>query len=447
MSQTFRQTAIHGAGMLADPAGGRLERLTCVVGSFESCFAPRDVLARCLRKNARLQQVHVKEVTPAPRIRRAGIRKVGARDLRVPLALLTDPTLTASMKVVCMALSFSPASKGEKLCASHLASRIGLSKETVRRALLLLSQRKLDASITSFATSRTIEPKRVARPSDFSHRASSAAMALNAEGSPDRSRSLTGPTVRIPRELLFDGSLSAEARIVFGLVQAASVFQDPSGETTYAELAHLSGRDARTVRKALRELGAAGWIEYTQENRRAPVQFRLRNPVAEARALEIERLKRRLERASFLGEALMREYLSLIVDSDEFEDNAAPGFLVNPLTDERLQFDRYYPPDVAFEFNGPQHYHPTEMYSAEEVSRQRVRDLIKRGICAEKGIKLIVVHAEDLTLEKMKRKVEGHLPLRSLVGYEDFIDHLEQVSRSYRRSARRRQRRVAARGS
>src|SRR5690606_12471297 len=110
----------------------------------------------------------------------------------------------------------------------------------------------------------------------------------------------------------------------------------------------------------------------------------------------------------------MREYLSLLIDSDEYEDNAAPGFLVNPLTEERLQLDRYYPPGVAFEFNGPQHYGPTEHYTAEEAVKQRVRDLIKAGICAGRGIQLKIVHAEDLSLSKMK-KIVGHLlPLRDL---------------------------------
>lgn len=64
----------------------------------------------------------------------------------------------------------------------------------------------------------------------------------------------------------------------------------------------------------------------------------------------------------------MREYLSLMIDSGEFEDNAAPGFLVNPLTDERLQFDRFYPPGVAFEFNGPQHYGATSTKSVRPCS-------------------------------------------------------------------------------
>src|SRR5690606_5703483 len=177
--------------------------------------------------------------------------------------------------------------------------------------------------------------------------------------------------------------------------------------------------------------------EFTQANQLAPIRFRLRNPVAEERAQELEWVKRRIERAPFLGEALMREYLSLIVDSEDFEDDAAPGFLVNPLTGERLQLDRYYPVGVAFEFNGPQHYGETELFSAEEASMQRVRDYIKAGICAERGITLVVVHPEDLSLERMRRIVGNLLPLRDLHGQTPVIRYLESRSRTYRKFARR----------
>lgn len=69
----------------------------------------------------------------------------------------------------------------------------------------------------------------------------------------------------------------------------------------------------------------------------------------------------------------MKEFLSLVVDSDRYEDNATPGFLVNPFTRERLELDRFYPPSVAFEFNGPQHYGATELFSEEQATMQRGR--------------------------------------------------------------------------
>jgi len=129
----------------------------------------------------------------------------------------------------------------------------------------------------------------------------------------------------------------------------------------------------------------------------------------------------------------MREYLSLIVDSDEFQDDATPGFLVNPLTGEKIQFDRFYPPDVAFEFNGPQHYSPTELYLDEEAFKnQRARDLIKIGLCTERNIKLEIIRAPDLALHRMKEIAGRHFPLRNLEGHEPLIRYLETQSRKYR---------------
>lgn len=351
--------------------------------------------------------------------------------VRVPIALLTDPSLTASAKVVWMVFRLNtPLTVGERPFAARIATRLGLSKETVRKALIQLSRSQWNPLIVASSTGPT---------------RAKAAPAAKRRADPSVAKDLMA---RVPAELLLDESLSAEARVMYGLIQGVPGFRHPSGETTYAEVARLAGKDTRTVRRAIRDLVSAGWLEFTQANQLAPIRFRLRNPVAEERAQELEWVKRRIERAPFLGEALMREYLSLIVDSEDFEDDAAPGFLVNPLTGERLQFDRYYPPKVAFEFNGPQHYRATDLYSAEDAAKQRARDLIKHGICVEKGIQLIVVHAEDLALENMRRKVEGRLPVREdrdRRDHEELIDYLEHVSRAYRRGVRRRERSAAGR--
>lgn len=346
---------------------------------------------------------------------------MNVRELRVPLALLMDRRLGASAKVVWMVLGLdrpdgarlNAAGKPAKPSIARLAKRAGLARITVRKALCQLGRAYGHPALWNTRT-------------------------------PAQQRNWPGPAVSIPVDLVTDGSLSAQARVTYGLLQGAPGFRHPSGEAMYLEIGRLAGKDPRTVKKAVGDLVSAGWLEIAQANQCAPVRFTLGNPAAAKRERALARVKRRIERAPFLGEALMREYLSLIVDSEEFEDNAAPGFLVNPLTDERLQFDRYYPPSVAFEFNGPQHYRATQLFSAEEVAKQRARDLIKQGICVERGIKLIVVHAEDLSLEAMRRKVEGHLPVRRDPD-EGLINYLEQVSRPYRRSVRRRERSAAGR--
>jgi len=207
-------------------------------------------------------------------------------------------------------------------------------------------------------------------------------------------------------------------------------FRSPTGQFTYAALSSLTGVSPNTVKEALRALQDHRWLQISQSHKHSPIHFALRNPAAQQREGEVALVGRRLEEASFMGEALMREYLSLIVESDEYGDNAAPGFLVNPLTGEKLQYDRYYPPRVAFEFNGPQHYGPTAQYSQEaDVSRQQGRDYIKMGISVTRGIRLVVVHPADQSVKAMRRKVDGVLPLADLDGHEPLIAYLEAARR------------------
>lgn len=183
-----------------------------------------------------------------------------------------------------------------------------------------------------------------------------------------------GGTVLIPGDLLADHRVGVRGRILYGHLQLTPEFRHQAGQFSYAFLSSLSRNGLQAVKRAVSELVETGWLQITQKNQLAPVHFVLRNPIDDRSRAEVARAERRLEEAPFLGEALMREYLSLLVDADDFEDNAAPGFLVNPWTDERLQFDRFYPPGVAFEFNGPQHYGPTDRFSGGYAAKQRGRD-------------------------------------------------------------------------
>jgi len=90
---------------------------------------------------------------------------------------------------------------------------------------------------------------------------------------------------------------------------------------------------------------------------------------------------------------------------------------------------------VAFEFNGRQHYEATELYSKEQVALQRERDRTKRSICKSHGITLVIVHAEDLSLSAMLKKVPDVLPRRDLRGFPRTIQFLEETARRYRKAA------------
>ena len=132
----------------------------------------------------------------------------------------------------------------------------------------------------------------------------------------------------------------------------------------------------------------------------------------------------------------MRSFLSLIADTRECEDGARPEFLVNPASGEKMELDRYYPVHrVAFEFNGRQHYVATGRFTKQEVAAQQKRDQLKRQICRENRIDLVVVHAEDLSLAGMSRKAGALLPLRALRGLKQTIRFLNRCGLRYQKAA------------
>lgn len=326
--------------------------------------------------------------------------------VRVPVSLLVDAEIPLSAKLIWMAARLQGPGP---LSPARMEAASGLSRPTVRKGLLLLDAAGWNADAP---------PEPEPEPSGAARR------------TPDA-------IVTVPGDLLADRRVGIPGRVLYGLLQAAPGYRNRAGEFSYEWLAGLAQASPNSVRRAVRELARAGWLQISQVNKFSPVRFSLRHPGVDRGEAEVDRARRRLEEAPFLGEALMREYLTLLVDSDDFEDDASPGFLVNPWSDERLKLDRFYPPSVAFEFNGPQHYAATERFPDKDVAKQRGRDHLKIGICVSKGIHLQVIHAEDLTLETMRRKAGSVLPLRDPAGHERLAAFLEAVGRRYRRAARR----------
>lgn len=318
-------------------------------------------------------------------------------DLQVPLSLLLDPDLTPAAKLLWTVLQRSPCGP------SRLAAHSLLARITVHRALPLLAK-------TGWCT---LAPRNRATACDRSSGVKSG--------------------VSIPSALVADRSVGIRGKLLFGLLQVTPQFRTGSGQCTFAQLSQLAGCSINAGKRALRELEQSGWVRTSQKNRLAPIRFRLQSPVMQRGEAALSQAQRRLDKARFGGEALMREYLTLLVDSTHFRDNHSPNFLLNPWTTEHLQFDRFYPPGVGFEFNGAQHYGETKRYPGKaEAVKQWARDSLKLGLCQKQGVKLIIIHAEDLSLETMRRKVGKLLPLRNLVGYAALIEHLEIRSKMYR---------------
>ncbi|HYF94765.1 MAG TPA: hypothetical protein VD969_21335 [Symbiobacteriaceae bacterium] len=232
-------------------------------------------------------------------------------------------------------------------------------------------------------------------------------------------------TVSLPVDLLGQPNLGSQAKLLYGILQLTPKGRRAAGHTSYAELRRLTGVSLNTVKQAMRELAQHGWIRAEQEHQNTPIVVTLRNPQAARSRTAARRVGKRVRSGRYRGETLMREFLSLLVDRTDYKDDDKPAFLVNPQTGGQLELDRFYPPDVAFEFNGPQHYHETERFTKQEAEEQEFRDIIKLGICLRRGVTVVIVHREDLSLEGMRKKVGNLLPLRDLTGQERVIKLLE----------------------
>jgi len=145
------------------------------------------------------------------------------------------------------------------------------------------------------------------------------------------------------------------------------------------------------------------------------------------------------ESVAFLGQWIMWGWLDVLVDALDYLDNSRPDWLRNADTGYRMELDREYRSlGVAFEFQGEQHFRPTEAYPDEDVlARQQLRDDQKAGVCLRNGVRLVEVTFEDLTLRRMLKKVDG-LPLRHYRPDGPIIRTLSQYSDSYIAWMRRR---------
>lgn len=304
--------------------------------------------------------------------------------VHVPVALLLDPAQTAAAKVLWMVRRLHPAAS-----PAELEAHAGLSRHTVRDGL--------------------------------------AAQASSRPGRPPG-----GPRVQVPGALLADRTLGARAKVLYGLLQATPGFQGHWGRFTYAALCAQTGLSRNALKAAAADLTGAGWLKLSQKNRLSPIRFSLGSPAWRRSLAEATAARRRLDRLKYTGEAIMQGFLSLLVESEEYFDNARPGFLTSPLSSERLELDRFYPQqNVGFEYHGAQHFGQTDKFSQAEAEAQHLRDVIKAGLCVYAGVHLVIITAADLSLQGMIRKVRGVLPLRDLAGHELLIDVLEDASLTY----------------
>lgn len=316
-----------------------------------------------------------------------------AETLWVPFSVLNAWSYSANTRLVWLLLDGQPRGNSPALTAIRLGKLSGLDPETIARARARLVQAPLAPCY--------------ARPQPS--------------------------CAAIPAPLLTDENISAGARLLYGQLQAIPGFAHPAGSFTYAALSHLTGSSDEALRRAVAELVAKDWLAITQANRKSPVCFTLRDPVAAGLRARISAIRRKVRGAQHRGQALLCEFLNATVALDECKDNASPDFLLNPYTGELMELDRYYPAiAVAFEFNGDQHYEETNLSTFEDTVKQVGRDAMKAFICKARGIQLVTIHPEDLTLKAVEQKIPECLPRRDPKAMQPLIAALEELGSEYR---------------
>ena len=92
------------------------------------------------------------------------------------------------------------------------------------------------------------------------------------------------------------------------------------------------------------------------------------------------------------GERLCKRVIERI--SKRSYTKVRPNFLVNPKTNRNLELDLYNDTlEIAVEYNGIQHYEYTKRFHKTygDFRRQQERDALKRQLCKDHGVFLIVV--------------------------------------------------------
>jgi hypothetical protein len=238
------------------------------------------------------------------------------------------------------------------------------------------------------------------------------------------------PSTAIADSVIVSRKLPPEAKALYCVLRQRSRATGRC-RLTQSDLAMAAGiRTVKTLRRHLAILSALGLVRVTRRG-----EYVVSDPAAVSAAASLPTVQKRLQDAHFRGEALMREWLNLLVARDDFQDGARPGFLVNPTTAERMEYDRWYPPDAAFEFNGFQHSGPTERYPSEaEAHERRARDLIKLGLSTEREVALVIIRGEDLSYGAMVAKINSRarLPLRPDTAHSAVAGFLEKQSVRYR---------------
>lgn len=283
------------------------------------------------------------------------------------------------------------------------------------------------------------------------------------------------------RELSLDKALSPAEK---GLYIAIKTLRPKS----IAVLAHHLSISASSVSRGCAILVKRGWAKIELVSREKRVWAVVPEFVQVKQAALLSEI---YQMQPYKGEFLLKVLLDAHVLSRNYVDNARSKWLINPTTEEQMEIDRLYPANDdgeggqglslagvlgqsvrnaqnpvgknaknqvrriaheqgersnrsqacrnghGFEFHGPQHFGTTNTYPGiEEFKKTQARDLMKKAICADYGVKLVVVTYKDLSPKGILKRIPVTLPTGPVDFEGSFMKKVAELCNNYRNNAK-----------
>lgn len=205
------------------------------------------------------------------------------------------------------------------------------------------------------------------------------------------------------------------------------------GPMAVGEIQQALNMASNTVLNSCRKLITTGWAVRMKlpDGRRRLIVPVLPRPVEASAA---EKMAAERNDAAKVGEWIMLGFLDFKITPARHIDGARPDWLRNQETGKRMEFDRLYPDlKLVFEFQGEQHYGPTDLFpEQEQFERLQMRDNLKAWLCARHQYTYVEVRAADLTSAGMDLKIPSHVPRRFSLPDSPLTAKLEEFGTGYR---------------
>jgi len=223
--------------------------------------------------------------------------------LEVPIALLWEPLITTSDKLVWMVIRLDRLDNSilsKDLCSpSRLDDRTGLS-----RSLIYDSLRRLEASGWFRRQNGAGLPEAIINYNKVHQ---------------------TDGWVTIPAELLA-GNLRPREVVMYGFLLNKNHRHWKEG-FTYRSLAAYMGRCSKTVRRAIQNLVQNSWLNTRQDrnSQKAPYKYNLDTPIKKYCREQIELIRNRMGWEKNKGEAIAYAMAKLVLEPSECLANSRPA--------------------------------------------------------------------------------------------------------------------------